>query len=86
MAAKTRPIYPILVVLASISIIEVAMTFLYPKLQADWERIPILALIVLIPFCIISGFIYVWIKKPGHLYPPSEFGTGRIAERKLAYF
>jgi len=72
-----------LIVLAAISLIEVAMTFLYPKLNGAWERIPILAVIVAIPISIVVGFIYLWIKKPGHLYPPSEFGSGQSAEIKL---
>ena len=82
---KAKPIYPMVIVLASISLIEVAVTFLYPRLTAAWERIPILALIVTIPLAVVGGFIYVWIKKPGHLYPPSEFSGAEISRKLEAY-
>jgi len=81
-----KQIYPLLVVLLSISIIEVAMTAIYPKLSFLWEKIPVLIVIVLIPIAVIAAFIYLWLKRPGHLYPPSEFGTGNSAKLKLDAF
>lgn len=85
---KTPPkkVYPLVVVLAALSIIEVAMTTLYPKLASLWERIPILALIITVPVAVVSSFIYLWVRRPGHLYPPSEFGTGNSALQKMLLF
>jgi len=81
-----KPVSPLMIVMASISIIEVAMTIMYPQLKSDWERVPTLITVLVIPIAIITGFIYLWITKPGHLFHPSEFGTGKLAEAKMAAY
>ena len=81
-----RAVYPMLVVLSALSIIEIAMTILYPRLSEAWEKVPILLLLLVIPISVITTFLYLWVRRPGHLYPPSEFGSGQTAEVKLAAF
>lgn len=83
MASKPEVLTPLTVVVAALSIIEVAISVLYPQLQSTWEKIPVLIVIVLLPLLVIGAFAYLWIKKPGHLFPPSEFGTGESARVKL---
>ena len=68
-----KRIYPLAIVGAVIALLEVAMTVLYPQLETAVERIPVLAIIILIPISVVGTFIYLWVKKPGFLYPPSEF-------------
>ena len=70
-----KPIHPMLIVLASITIIEIAITILYPNLRTSWERIPVLVILILVPFGVVGTFLYLWVKIPGHLYPPSEFNS-----------
>jgi len=82
----SKTVYPLMIVLASISLIETAMTVLYPRVQSVWERVPLLVVIVGIPATITAAFVYLWIKRPGHLYPPTEFGIGVDAGNKLAMF
>jgi len=82
----SRPIHPMLVVLSALGIIEIAMTALYPRLTERWEKLPILILLLAIPVSVIATFLYLWVRHPGHLYPPSEFGSGDTAELKLAAF
>lgn len=72
--AVRKEIYPLAIVLAAITIIEISITVLYPRLESTWERVPVLAIILLVPISIVSAFLYLWIQKPAHLYPPSEFG------------
>lgn len=67
---------PLVIVLTSLSIIEVAMTVMYPRMTTTWEKVPLLAVILLLPIAIVGTFIFLWIKKPGHLFPPSEFESG----------
>jgi len=73
---RKQKVYPLAIVVASIGLIEIVITTLYLKLSSLWEKIPVLIIILAIPISIVSVFIYLWIKKPGFLYPPSEFYSG----------
>ena len=86
MLSGRRPVYPLMVVLTALSLIEITISSLYINVTNGWEKIPLLVLIVMIPIAIVSTFLYLWIARPGHLYPPSEFGTGETAGIKLQAF
>jgi hypothetical protein len=80
---KKKQVYPLLLVLSAISIIELLLTNLYGQLNTNWERQIVLIAILSIPISIVSTFIYLWLRKPGFIYPPSEFGDGEDSKRKL---
>ncbi len=77
---------PLAIVAGALSLIEIAMVVLYPRLTEDWEKIPVLVVILAVPMAVVGAFTYLWIRRPGHLHSPSEFGTGEDAVTKLAAF
>ncbi len=79
--SKSR-IYPLAIVAAVVALIEVAMTVLYPSLHSNLERFLLLIVIIALPLSIVAAFIFLWIKRPGFLYPPSEF-TGNPEHMRL---
>jgi len=83
MELKKRVSHPLVIVIAAISIIEVAMTVLYPQLRYSWEKVPTLIVILLIPLSVVGAFIYLWISRPGFLYPPSEYGSDEYTLPKM---
>ncbi|MEI8606191.1 hypothetical protein [Pseudoalteromonas sp. B160] len=70
-----KKINPLVIVSSVIALIEVAMTVLYPQLDHPYEKIPVLFIIVMIPLVVVFTFAYLWIKKPGFLYSPSEMAN-----------
>jgi hypothetical protein len=79
---RVTKVYPLYIVLAVIGVLEITISVLYPKLESPYERLPTLAVILLVPIAIVASFIYLWIRKPGHLYPPSEFSPADTPEMR----
>lgn len=81
-----KHIYPMLLVLTCLTTIDVTICSLLRDLTNPAERIPVLVVILLIPVSVVATFLYLWVKKPGHLYPPSELGSGTGAGKKMRIF
>lgn len=85
MNLPTTRVYPLLLVLSAICIVEATITMLYGQLSSAWERIPVLVVILFIPIAVVSTFVYLWLRRPGYLYPPSEFGDTNLESKFGAY-
>lgn len=68
-----KKISPLVIVSSVFTLLDTVMIAVYPFLEERFEKITFLALIVIITLSIVFSFVFLWIKRPGHLYSPSEF-------------
>lgn len=77
---------PIYVVVLVLGFVEYKLIDLYPSLTESWEKIGAFCVLLGLPTAVVITFLYIWVKRPGFLYTPSEFGTDGHTPIKLQFF
>ena len=70
MASEAKIVTPLTIVISALTIIEIAITVLSPRLDAVWEKVPVLIVIILLPLIVIGTFAFLWIKEAGTFISP----------------
>ncbi len=82
----SKSLNPLYVVVLVLGFIEYKLVDLYPHLSESWEKIGAFCVLLGLPTAVVITFLYIWVKRPGFLYKPSEFGTDGHTPIKLQFY